>query len=267
MKLEKRSLADAENTILVHNIAHPSGRMAVRKGTTLKDAHLATLRNLGHQAVLVAVMEPDDVAENEAAITLAGVLKSDALAVSRAAGGRINFRAIVNGLLEVDADRLLALNIVPGVTLATLPQYSVAGPKQVVRDVATLKIIPYAIPQKDLDRALSIARVPGLLTFRPLPTEACAALLLTGEPAVHNKLKADFEPPIRARLSRLGVELATIRAVPQTEAAIREAAAGLANSHNLLIVAGQTSIMDRGRYDPPGSDRGGGRSDRLRRAG
>jgi hypothetical protein len=250
MRLEKRPLPDAENTILVHNIAYPSGRTAVRKGTTLKESHLATLRELGRQSVQVAVLDPDDVPENDAATALANALKSDTLAVSRAAGGRINFRATVNGLLEVDAACLLALNMIPGVTLATLAQYSVAGPDQAEQDVATLKIIPYAIPQQDLDRALSIARSPGLFAFRALPADGRVALLLTGEPAVHDKLKSDFEPPIRTRLTRLGAELATIRAVPQTEQAIRDAAASLAGSHNLLIVAGQTSIMDRADITP-----------------
>jgi molybdenum cofactor cytidylyltransferase len=245
MKLEERPLAEAEGTTLVHNIAYPSGRAAVRKGTVLAERHLATLRELGHQTVRVAILEADDVPENEAASVLAEAIQTGSMQLGRAATGRINFRVEVDGLLEVDADRLLALNMIPGVTLATRPQHSLAGPNHETDEIATLKIIPYAIPRADLNRALDLARSrPGIIEFRPLPPNRQAALLLTGEPAVHQKLHQDFEPPIRTRLEGLGVTLTRVEAVPLNVDAIREAAARLAVGNDLLIIAGQTSIMD-----------------------
>jgi molybdopterin biosynthesis enzyme len=69
-------------------------------------------------------------------------------------------------------------------------------------------------------------------------------LLLTGEPAALDKVHADFEPPTRTRLERLGAALVAVEAVPQETAAIGAAAARLAVQADLLIIAGQTSIMD-----------------------
>jgi hypothetical protein len=245
MKLEMRSIAAAIGTILVHNIAFPSGRIAVRKGTTLAESHLESLQELGRTEVLVAILAENDVAEDEAAQILAEALQTEYLRLSRTAGGRINFRAEADGLLVVNTERLLQFNLLPGITLATLPQHTLAGPNQEMDEVGTLKIIPYAISQADLETALVLARSrPGIIDLRPIRPGQRVALLLTGEPGTHQKTIRDFEPPTRARLKRLGATLTTVKAVPETVQAISEAAVQLAENHDLLIIAGQTSIMD-----------------------
>ena len=48
----------------------------------------------------------------------------------------------MDGLLEVDADRLLELNMIPGIGLGTRRQHAVVGPNQETDNIATLKIIP-----------------------------------------------------------------------------------------------------------------------------
>jgi molybdenum cofactor cytidylyltransferase len=245
MRLEHRAVSEVAGTILVHNVVDGDGRRALKKGTRLTEEHLSRLRELGHSSVLVAALEDDDVLEDEAAQALAGALQRDGLRLTRVTGGRVNLVAEMDGLLEVDAGRLLELNLLLGITLATLPHRSVLGPNQATAQVATLKIIPYAVRHADLKRALTLARArPGILEIRPFPAGSRAALLLTGEPSAFDKLRADFVPPTRTRLERLGAALVTVEAVPQEAPAIREAAARLAAQVDLLIVAGQTSIMD-----------------------
>jgi molybdopterin biosynthesis enzyme len=135
--------------------------------------------------------------------------------------------------------------MLPGITLATVPHRTVVGPDQATAQVATLKIIPYAVRRVDLEQALALARIrPGILEICPLPPGCRAALLLTGEASVYEKLEADFGPPTRTRLERLGAQLVTVEAVPETVAAIGQAAVRLAADVDLLIIAGQTSIMD-----------------------
>lgn len=251
MHLEERAISTAAGTILVHNVADTSGKKALKKGTRLTDDHLEQLAGLGHERVMVAVLGPEDMHEDEAAATLAEALQTEALRVTRAVGGRVNLHAAVDGLLEIDAARLLALNSLPGITLATRPQHAILGPGQESTQVATLKIIPYAVRRSDVDYALALAaQHPPLLHLRPLPTGARAALLLIGEPAAHERLRADFEPPTRTRLARLGTSLDVVEAVAQAPEAIGPAAARLAAGAGLLVVAGQTSIMDEDDVTP-----------------
>jgi molybdenum cofactor cytidylyltransferase len=193
----------------------------------------------------VAVLEADDVHEDAAALALAEAMQTDELSLSRPAGGRVNLRATVDGLLEVDAERLLELNMLPGITLATRRQRTIVGPNQETDNVGTLKIIPFAVHRRELDRALALAEArPGIVEVCAMPAGRRVALLLVGDPAVHTKLRDSFEPPTRIRLERLGADLALVEGVPQEESAIAQAAARLAGAVDLIIIAGQTSVMD-----------------------
>jgi molybdenum cofactor cytidylyltransferase len=245
MRLEERTISEAVGTILVHNVADADGRRMLKKGTHLTAEHLGRLAELGHERLMVAVPEADDVLEDEAALTLAQALRTGQLRLSRVTSGRVNLVAEVDGLLEVDAERLLKLNMLPGFTLATVSPGSLVGPNQKTAQAATLKIVPYAVPGRELERALALASPwPGIIEVRPLPPGRRAAMLLTGQPIAHDKVQADFVPPTRSRLERLGAELVMIEAVSQETSVIREAAARLAGGVDLLIIAGQTSIMD-----------------------
>ena len=245
MRLQERAISDALGAILVHNIADADGRRALKKGILLTEEHVARLAELGHARVLVAVLEADDVLEDEAAVALGEALKTEGLRLSRVTGGRVNLVAEVDGLLEVDAARLLELNMLPGITLATTPPRTVVGPRQKTAQVATLKIIPYAVRRDHLERALALASPrPGMLELRLLPPGRRVALLLIGEPAAYDKLHADFVPPTRTRLEQLGAVLVKVETAPQEVNAICQAAARLAAHADLLVVAGQTSIMD-----------------------
>jgi hypothetical protein len=244
MQLEERPIAQALGTILLHNVADAEGKRTLKKGIRLGEEDVAQLAEMGWAAVEVAVLGDDDVHEDEAALALAEAMQTEELYYSRAMGGRVNLRTRFNGLLEVDADRLLAINMLPGFAIGTRRQHTVVGPDQDTDNVATLKIIPYAIRRRDLDQALEWASArPGILSLRPFPLERRAAMLLVGEPAVHGKLHDSFVPPTRTRLGRLGARLPVIEYVTQDEAAIARAAAGLVEKADLLIIAGQTSVI------------------------
>ena len=246
MQLEERVVSEAEGTILLHNVADADGQRTLKKGILLNKEHLAQLEEIGRDRVEVVVLEADDVHEDQAALALAEAMQTEELYLSRPMGGRVNLRATVDGLLEVDVERILELNMLPGITLATRRQHTVVGPDQVSDNVGTLKIIPYAVHRRDLDRALALATArPGIVEVRALQQGRRVALLLVGETAVHEKLRASFEPPTRTRLERLGADLVTVEGVEQGEAAIAEAVERLAGSEDLLIIAGQTSVMDQ----------------------
>jgi molybdenum cofactor cytidylyltransferase len=245
MRLEERAVGDAAGTILMHNVADEAGTRVLKKGIRLTEEHLAELSAMGRTHVQVAVLEAGDVHEDEAAQRLAEALRTDAMHLSRPTGGRINLRAVVDGLLEVDAGRLLALNLVPGIALATRRQWTVVGPGQETDNLATLKIVPYAVRRPDLEQAVALAAArPGILEVRPFPRQQRAALLLVGDAMVRPRLRRDYEGPTRARLERLGTELGSVEGVEQEEGAIARAVARLGAEAELLIIAGQTSVMD-----------------------
>ena len=238
------TLAEAVGAILVRNVAGADGRRVLKKGIRLTEAHIAQLAELGRATVEVAFLDADDVHEDEAARLLAEAMETAQLRATRARGGRGNLRTAVDGLLEVDAGRLLTLNMLPGFALATRRQHTVVGPNQASDNVATLKIVPYAVARRNLDRALELARTrPGILEVRPFQEGRRVAMLFVAEPAAQARTRDEYLPPTQTRLTRLRAEIVAAEAAPPTEGAIAQAAARLAADADLLIIAGQTSVM------------------------
>ncbi len=245
MRLEERAVSDALGTILMHNVADAEGKRTLKKGTFLTEKQVAELAEMGRRTVDVAVLEAGDAREDEAAVILAEALQTGPLSLTRPSGGRVNLRADVDGLLEVDAERLLALNLIPGIALATRRQHTVVGPNQETDNAGTLKIIPFALSRRELDRALELARTrPGIVEVRPFQPGRRVTMLFVGEPSVHARLHDEYLPATRARLERLRAEMVAVEDTVQEEGAIARAAVHLAAISDLLIVAGQTSVMD-----------------------
>ena len=118
-------LDQAEGAILAHSVPLPNGRL--RKGCRIGPEEIATLRGIGLSEVIVARLDPQDVHEDAAALTIA-----EALIAGQAAGldlrpvgtGRVNIHAAEAGVVGVDAARVNALNAVdPMITLATVPRW------------------------------------------------------------------------------------------------------------------------------------------------
>jgi molybdenum cofactor cytidylyltransferase len=244
MRLEERTSSQAAGTILMHNVADTEGRRTLKKGTFLTAEHSAQLVDMGRERVDVAVLEADDVHEDEAAATLAAALQTGELYLTPPAGGRVNLRTRVDGLLEVDAERLLALNMLPGFALGTRRQHTVVGPNQDTDNVGTMKIVPYAVCRQDLERAVRLASTrPGIVEVRPFQVGRRVAMLFVGEKAVQSKLRDEYLLPTQTRLERLRADLIAVDYATDDEAAIAETAARLAESVDLLIIAGQTSVI------------------------
>jgi hypothetical protein len=244
MRLENRAISDVQGTILMHNVADAQGKRTLKKGIRLDEEHLAQLAASGRSTLEVAVLEEDDVHEDDAVLALAEAMRTEGLFHSRPAGGRVNLRTTVDGLLEVDAERLIAVNMLPGFALATRRQHTVIGPSQDTDNVATLKIVPYAVRQSDLDQALELAGAqPGIIEVRPFQPGRRVAMLFVAEESAQEKTRNQYLPPTQTRLASLGADVVATEVVGQDEMAIAAAAAKLASESDLLIIAGQTSVI------------------------
>lgn len=249
MQIEQMPVDRAIGHLLVHNVVDAAGKRVLRKGVCLEEHHLAQLIKLGYQTVAVAVLAADDVPEDIAATQLAQALCTAQMEIRAGVGGRANLHTRVNGVVYIDAGRLEAFNSLSGVTLATLSQYAVVYPKDSPLrrgkddQVATLKIIPYAIPGDVVAAGVRLATEAPILTLRPLLAHR-VALLVTGDANAHPLLRAQFEPSTRQRVERLGSTLATVQTVVHEENAMSAALQALLPHHDALVIAGQTSIMD-----------------------
>ena len=110
-------------------------------------------------------------------------------------------------------------------------------------------------------RALNASRAPPpLRAFRSWSTSPLSAPTRTAPlpmRAARRAAKRRRAATWRERLARWGTELAEVVVVAQEVEAIQEASARLADQVDLLIVAGQTSIMDEDDITPRGLEAAG----------
>lgn len=236
--------------ILCHNVADAQGHKALHKGAWLSDSDLATLRLLDIKEVTVAVLEPGDVHEDAAARRLAAACAGGGVTQNDASGGRVNLLSGEAGLLKVRLNALQQVNRIDGLTVATLRHDSVV---EAGKMVATIKIIPYAVAEADLARAEGICREqPGMIDVLPIPQTRVGVILAGSELARERVMKA-FAPAIRARVEGLGSEVRDVIYVPHQSKAIASAIELLSISGaGMIIIAGETSIMDREDITPRG---------------
>jgi molybdenum cofactor cytidylyltransferase len=256
MKFGAIPLSDAEGAILAHTHRLP-GRV-LRKGLMLDAAALAALRAAGHTKVVAARLEADDVGEDDAAGRLgAALVASPLLTASAASTGRVNLFAARPGLLRVAAETVHRLNAVDeALTLATLPDAAMVAARAMV---ATIKVIPFAVPGDRLAEAEALLRdAPPALTlhpFRPLR----AGLVLTELPGLKPSMLEGTIAATAARIAGFGGTLLPPLACPHDAAAIAEALRTLlARGAELLLIAGASAVADRRDVAPEGITRAGG---------
>ncbi|MCS6848610.1 MAG: molybdopterin-binding protein [Anaerolineae bacterium] len=261
MKFGPISLDCAEGKILGHNIAGPDGQRLLRKGKALTPADVAALRAMGHRSVYVAELEPGDIGEDDAAREVAALVMGEGLLTSFAGGGRMNLLAARLGVVRVDVERLNCINEIEGLTIATMANHAAVAAKQMA---ATIKIIPFAVPASAIEAARRIceARSGAIIRVDGLPTRR-VVMILSGMPSVRERVMSDFEPAMRARIEALGSQLAAVDYVPLeseddehnlAQALLRHAEAGA----QLIVLAGETAIMDRRDIVPRAIERAHG---------
>jgi molybdopterin biosynthesis enzyme len=242
---------------LCHNIADAQGRKALHKGRVVRPADLAQLAALGHETVRVAVLAADDVHENLAAARLAqAVAGSGVRIVGEPHAGRVNVAATQQGPLQVDVAALLALNDLDGLTVATLPAHTLVQPGQ---QLATIKVIPFAVPEALLAQAEQIgAQTHGVISVPPLRLRQIGVVLVSSASA-RGRVERGVLPAIAGRIADLGGRLHDPLSVLPDESAIAAAIAALyASGVELIIVAGETSVMDLDDVTPAGVRLAGG---------
>jgi molybdenum cofactor cytidylyltransferase len=188
------------------------------------------------------------------------VLTQEQLAALRAAGRtRVYVAELEPGDLDEDSAAGRCAEAVMGSGLR------MSGPT-VGRTVATIKIIPYAIEDIVMREVEATTAGGPLLRVDELATWP-VSLVFTGSPSIREKLEREFEPLVE-RVRALGSYIAGIDYVSLEDEEAEVALAGTlrrrqADDARLIILAGETTIMDRDDIVPRAITLAGGRVERL----
>ena len=254
MKFGSVPITEAEGAYLAHAVQAGSARL--KKGTLLGPDEVALISSAGIADVIVARLDPNDVSEDEAATQLAALFAHPSLRLAPAATGRVNIFSECDGLFVVERQAIDRFNGVdPAITIATLDEYATVAKGQMV---ATVKIIPFAVPKSGL--AAAAKSVPSGGAFHvPEWQSKRVGLIATQLPSLKSDVMDKTTRILAARLSRSGSELVREVRVPHHKESVSAAIqSSVFSDVDILVVFGASAVVDPLDVIPEGIRQSGG---------
>jgi len=224
MALKTVPVTEAAGMVLPHDMTEiiPGEKKGptFKKGHVIKDSDIPHLQRMGKNHIYVLELSGDELHEDEAALAMAQAIAGPGIEYdSQPSEGKVGFRAEAEGLLRVDRRRLLALNLLGEVMLATWHDNTVVKKGDLV---AAGRAIPLVVPRQVVDEAVSIASNAGGL-IRVLPWKIRrGAVLVTGQEVFEGRIKDAFGPIMKEKLKDHGVDVLSYSLVPDDAGMILE---------------------------------------------
>ena len=252
-------LADAVGAILAHGVKYPEG--IFKKGRVLSVEDVVRLQSAGVETVIAAFLGDDDIPEDVAARLVATAACGENARAQEAFTGRANLHSASFGLVVIDETRVRALNhLHESLTFATLSNHAVVQPRQMI---ATIKVIPFAVPRDVLEKATAIIGAQPLVRVAAF-TSRRAGLIITRLPQTKASLIWKSETAMRDRLAAMGSDVADVVVCGHTQQDVKRSIEEMQAKHlDPILVFGASAIVDRADVIPAGLVDAGGRVSHL----
>ncbi len=258
---KKIPLAEAVGLPLAHDITEVNpdkgfkGR-AFKKGHLISKNDLEKLAAIGKSEIFILDLDADQIHENEAAVMMAGAFAGRYVAHDlEPREGKINFQSQKDGLLRVDTEKLLAINLLGDPSCMTKPTNL---PVRKGETIASTRIIPLFTSRQVIEQALKIARPEGIFHIIPFRARK-AGIIVTGNEVYHGLVEDRFLPVVSRKLAQYQAEVYQNTQLPDDKekmvAAIRDFIAG---GCEIIVLTGGTSV-DPNDVTPLAISEAGGR--------
>ena len=173
-----------------------------RKGHVVTEEDIPVLLSMGKEHLYVWEMTPGMVHENDAAERMAALCGKVNMNWSEVKEGKIELTAACDGLFRVNSEKLIAVNSVEDVMIATRQGNTAVrkGDK-----LAGTRVIPLIIPEEKLQAAEAAAGDTPLLELLPY-TKKTAAIIATGGEVKKGLIQDTFTPVVKDKLAAYGIE-------------------------------------------------------------
>ena len=173
-----------------------------RKGHVVTAEDIPVLLSMGKEHLYVWEMRSGMVHENDAAERLCALCRNANMDRGGVSEGKIELTAACDGWFRVDSQRLLAVNSIPDIMVATRHGNTAVrkGDK-----LAGTRVIPLIIEEETLQAAEKAAGDTPLLELLPY-IKKTAAIVATGGEVKKGLIQDTFTPVVKDKLAAYGIE-------------------------------------------------------------
>lgn len=191
-----------------------------RKGHVVKEEDIPVLLSIGKDYLYIWEKDESMYHEDEAAVILADACEGAGMERSKPKEGKIELKATEDGLLQIDVERLLQINSLGNIMIATRHTNTVV---KVGDKLAGTRIIPLVIEKEKMKTVSMIANKENpILTILPFVRKT-VGIVTTGNEVFYGRIKDTFTPVIREKMEQFGVEVIGHKVIGDDQAQITKA--------------------------------------------
>lgn len=205
--MKKIATVDAVGYVLQHDITEiipgeKKGR-AFKKGHIIKEEDIEKLLRLGKDNIYVFELGDKGIHENDAALILGELGKGENIELSQEIKeGKINFYAQCDGVLKIDTEKLLELNMLGEISFATLPENV---PVKKGELIGGARVIPLVIDKEKMDKAQELIKEP-ILNVKSLKKYK-VGMVTTGNEVYFGRIEDKFGKAVADKLKEFDCEI------------------------------------------------------------
>lgn len=235
--MKRMKTEDAIGHVLCHDmtmIVKDQYKDAVfRKGHVVKEEDIPVLLSIGKDYLYIWEKDESMYHEDEAAVILADACEGSGMERSEPKEGKIELKATVEGLLQIDVERLLQINSLENIMIATRHTNTVVKPGD---KLAGTRIIPLVIEKEKMKAVSLIANKENpILTILPFVRKT-VGIVTTGNEVFYGRIKDTFTPVIREKMEQFGVEVIGHKVIGDDQAQITKAICDLKEQGAQMIL-------------------------------
>ena len=196
---------DAVGAVLCHDITvivkDVKKGVAFKKGHIVTEADIPELLKLGKDHLYVWEKDESMLHEDEAAAILRDVCLGQNMVDGEPSEGKIELKATCDGLLVIDSERLLAVNDIEQIMIASRHGMT---PVKKGDKLAGTRVIPLVIAKEKMDRVRRAAGDQPLMNVLPFKPLRCG-IVTTGSEVYYGRIQDTFTPVVEAKVAEYGM--------------------------------------------------------------
>ncbi len=211
-----------------------------RKGHVVTEDDIPVLLSMGKENLYVWEKQPGTLHEDEGAEILCDAARNLYMERTGPKEGKIELTAAIDGLLEIDTRRLLEVNSLGEVMIATRSNHT---PVREGQKIAGMRVIPLLVEERKMRKVAAIAgKENPLLSILPYRIKTCT-IVVTGNEVLKGLVEDTFAPVVVSKLAEYGVEVrSTVKSGDDQERIAAEIRNAVDAGSDMVVCTGGMSI-------------------------
>lgn len=240
--MKKVYVKEAIGMVLCHDITKIvpgefKGR-AFKKGHVIKEEDIDELLSIGKEHIYVWEAKKGMLHENDAAERIKNLVCGEGIKFGEIKEGKINFIAARNGLLKINKEKLLDINDLGEIIIATIHNNT---PVKEGELLGGTRVIPLVIDENKIKEAEAIIN-EKIIEVKEIKGKK-VHMITTGSEVFHGRIKDAFGPAVKRKIEYYDCELVNQVIVDdKKEDVIKEIHKALAEGAEFIVCTGGMSV-------------------------